>query len=71
MIDFGSQIGFILGPMFEDNLRRALAISRGDPSVFFQSAISWIFAGLIVFFVGLTIRREWQKFRENRAAKNA
>ncbi|EIM77412.1 MAG: C4-dicarboxylate ABC transporter permease [Nitratireductor sp.] len=64
-------IAFILGPMFEDNLRRALAISRGDPSVFFQSAISWIFAGLIVFFVGLTIRREWQKFRENRAAKNA
>jgi len=62
-------IAFILGPMFEDNLRRALAISRGDPAIFFQSAISWIFAGLIVFFVALTLRREWQKIRARRTAQ--
>lgn len=33
-------LGFILGPMMEENLRRALLISRGDPSVFFTSPIS-------------------------------
>jgi TctA family transporter len=27
-------LGFILGPMMEENLRRALLLSRGDPSVF-------------------------------------
>ena len=54
-------IAFILGPMFEDNMRRALAISRGDPAVFFQSWISWGFFALTVLFVVLTIRRQWQK----------
>ena len=33
-------LGFILGPMMEENLRRALLISRGDPMVFFTSPIS-------------------------------
>ena len=33
-------LGFILGPMMEENLRRALLLSRGDPSVFFTSPIS-------------------------------
>lgn len=61
-------IAFILGPMLEDNLRRALAISHGDPSIFFQSTVSLIFAALILFFVGLTIRREWQKIRARRTA---
>ena len=54
-------IAFILGPMFEDNMRRALAISRGDPAVFFQSWISWGFFALTVLFVVLTIRRQWKK----------
>ena len=56
-------IAFILGPMFEDNMRRSLAISRGDTSIFFQSWISWVFFVLTVFFVLLTIRREWLKWR--------
>jgi TctA family transporter len=33
-------LGFILGPLMEENLRRALLISRGDPSVFVQRPIS-------------------------------
>ncbi len=38
-------LGFILGPMLEDHLRRALIISRGDPMVFFERPIS---AGLLI-----------------------
>jgi TctA family transporter len=38
-------LGFILGPMLEENLRRALIISRGDPTVFFTRPIS---AGLLI-----------------------
>ena len=33
-------VGFILGPLMEENLRRAMLLSRGDPSVFFQRPIS-------------------------------
>ncbi len=61
-------IAFILGPMFEDNMRRSLAISRGDLGVFFQSWISWAFFALTVLFVILTIRREWKKWRDKSRA---
>jgi putative tricarboxylic transport membrane protein len=33
-------LGFVLGPMMEENLRRALAVSRGDASVFITRPIS-------------------------------
>ena len=33
-------LGFILGPMLEEYLRRALIISRGDPSVFVTRPLS-------------------------------
>jgi putative tricarboxylic transport membrane protein len=33
-------VGLILGPMAEQQLRRALAISQGDPMVLFTSPIS-------------------------------
>jgi TctA family transporter len=35
-------LGFILGPMMEENLRRALMISKGDPSVFVTRPVSAI-----------------------------
>jgi TctA family transporter len=33
-------LGFILGPMMEENLRRALLLSRGDWSVFLTRGLS-------------------------------
>jgi TctA family transporter len=33
-------LGFILGPLMEENLRRALVLSRGDPMVFLERPIS-------------------------------
>jgi TctA family transporter len=36
-------LGFILGPMVEDNLRNALLISRGNPNILFGSWISTTF----------------------------
>jgi len=47
-------LGFVLGPMMEENLRRALLLSRGDPAVFFQRPISLtllIVAGLLLVMV--------------------
>jgi putative tricarboxylic transport membrane protein len=36
-------LGFVLGPMMEENLRRALQVSHGDPSVFVTRPISLAF----------------------------
>lgn len=33
-------LGFILGPMMEENLRRAMLLSRGDPTTFITSPLS-------------------------------
>jgi TctA family transporter len=33
-------LGFVLGPLMEDNLRRAMRISSGDPMIFLERPIS-------------------------------
>jgi putative tricarboxylic transport membrane protein len=33
-------LGFVLGPLMEENLRRAMRISSGDPRIFFERPIS-------------------------------
>jgi TctA family transporter len=33
-------LGFVLGPMLEENLRRAMILGRGDPSIFLTRPIS-------------------------------
>ena len=35
-------LGFILGPMMEENLRRAMLLSRGDPTVFLTRPLSLV-----------------------------
>jgi putative tricarboxylic transport membrane protein len=45
-------LGFILGPLMEENFRRAMMISRGDPSVFLTRPIS---AFLLVLSIVLLV----------------
>ena len=45
-------LGLILGPMMEENLRRALLLSRGDWSVFVTRGLS---ATLLAIAVGLLL----------------
>ena len=45
MVRFGCEpapmvLGFLLGPLMEENLRRSLVLSRGDPMIFLQRPIS-------------------------------
>ncbi len=44
-------LGFILGPMLEENFRRALLLSRGSFSTFFTRPISGTLMGLIGVFI--------------------
>ena len=48
-------LGFILGPMMEENLRRALLLSRGDWSVFVTRPLSagLLAAGLLMLIIVL------------------
>ncbi|MHB8770161.1 MAG: tripartite tricarboxylate transporter permease [Syntrophales bacterium] len=49
-------LGFILGPMMEENLRRTLLLSMGDPSIFFTrplSAVLLVLAAALVVVVTL------------------
>jgi Uncharacterized protein conserved in bacteria len=46
-------VGLILGPMAEQQLRRALAISQGDPSALFQSWIAIVLWSLAIVAVAL------------------
>ena len=45
-------LGFILGPLMEENLRRAMLLSRGDPIVFFTKPIS---AGFLIASIILLV----------------
>jgi len=46
-------LGYVLGPLLEENLRRAMLIARGDPTVFFTRPISAVFmiATVLIFVI--------------------
>jgi putative tricarboxylic transport membrane protein len=48
-------LGYILGPMMEEYLRRALTLSRGDPSIFLLRPISAAMLFAAVLAVGLLV----------------
>jgi putative tricarboxylic transport membrane protein len=58
-------LGFVLAELMEQNLRRALSISDGDPSILFASPLSmvlWIMAGAV-----LLVPFAWRFLRPSRA----
>ena len=62
-------LGFVLGPLMEENLRRAMLIARGDPTTFLTRPISGLLiAGSVASFAFAL----WQHRRQQRrAAQNA
>jgi TctA family transporter len=66
-------LGFVLGPMMEENLRRALLLSRGDPTVFVTRPISMtllVAAVIMLLVVALPMvrRKREEAFVEEAAA---
>ncbi len=57
-------LGFVLGPMMEENLRRALLISRGDATVFFTRPISLGFMIATVLILIIMVAPAVHKRRE-------
>lgn len=65
-------LGFILGPLMEENLRRALLLSRGDATVFFTRPLSLgmlVVAGLLLLIIVLpNVRRKREEAFHEEAA---
>ena len=59
-------LGFILGPLMEEHLRRAMLLSRGDPAVFLERPIS---AGFLALTGGLLVWSLISAVRQQRKAR--
>lgn len=57
-------LGFMLGPMMEEYLRRAMVLSRGDPIIFLERPISVTLLALAVLAVVLVALPAMRKTRE-------
>ncbi|AKU12018.1 hypothetical protein AzCIB_2123 [Azoarcus sp. CIB] len=56
-------LGFVLGPMLEENLRRAMLLSRGDPTVFVTRPLS---LALLLLALGLIVVMALPRLRATR-----
>jgi TctA family transporter len=61
-------LGFILGPLMEEHLRRAMLLSRGDPMVFLERPIS---ASFIALTATLLVWAAWATLRPRRRIQEA
>jgi putative tricarboxylic transport membrane protein len=61
-------LGLLLGPILEENLRRALLISRGDPMVFITRPIS---LSIIIFTIALLVVFSLPALKRKKAAIGA
>ncbi|WP_024847502.1 tripartite tricarboxylate transporter permease [Aminobacter sp. J41] len=57
-------LGFILGPLMEQNLRRSMQLSRGDPMIFFDRPISLTLLILAALVILLVISPQLRRKRE-------
>jgi TctA family transporter len=57
-------LGFVLGPLLEDHLRRSLIISRGDPSIFVNRPISAVLLAMAVAAVVIAVLPAIRRSRE-------
>src|SRR5256885_3435384 len=48
-------LGFVLGPLMEENLRRAMLIARGDPTTFVTRPISGVLLAIAAFLVVIAL----------------
>jgi putative tricarboxylic transport membrane protein len=62
-------LGFVLGPMVEENLRRALQVSNGDPTIFFTRPISLSFliatGFILMVMIFPAVRKRYKKASES------
>lgn len=58
-------IGFILSPLFENNLRRSLRMAEGDFSIFFSQPISAVFIVLGIISISMFVWRSYSAAKDD------
>lgn len=61
-------LGFVLGPMMEEHLRRTMLLSRGDPMVFLERPISATLLAMTVLIIVFALYSAGRNRRRKRAA---
>ena len=62
-------IGFVLGPMMEEHLRRAMLLSRGDPIVFVERPISATLLAIAALALGAMLLPNLRKNKDKALAE--
>jgi putative tricarboxylic transport membrane protein len=57
-------LGFILGPLMEENLRRSLVLSRGDPMIFLERPISAVLLAMTLAVIAMIVLPQIRRTRE-------
>jgi TctA family transporter len=57
-------LGFVLGPLLEEHLRRAMILSRGDPSIFLTRPISAVLLALAAAAIAVAVLPAVRKKRD-------
>jgi TctA family transporter len=57
-------LGFVIGPMLEETLRRSMLMARGNPSIFIERPISATMLGLAAVLLVLMILPAFRRNRE-------
>ena len=57
-------LGFVLGPLMEENLRRAMLIARGDATVFFTRPISGVLLSIAIILLILSALPKMRRRRD-------
>jgi putative tricarboxylic transport membrane protein len=58
-------LGFVLGPLMEENLRRALVLSRGSAAIFVSRPISATLLGISLLLLGSVLLPKVSRVRED------
>lgn len=61
-------LGFVLGPLMEEQLRRAMLLSRGDPMVFLQRPISATLIAITAIIIILACYTAIRSYQRNKIA---
>ena len=64
-------LGFVLGPLMEENFRRAVLISRGSLQIFIDRPISATFLALCVLLIGVQVYARLRKVKPPTAIPSA
>lgn len=64
-------LGFVLGPMMEEHFRRTLLLSRGDPSAFVSTGLTWVIYLAMFAMLGWSLWRGIVVKRRLKAAGTA